>query len=189
VVCSLSVIMQIKVLIDFLLASGPFKGEIQGAINFLPVQDVSPILLNWFGILLILAAVAAFIGEFFTGGIGLLFAAGLVSLVVGVILISEGGLIVFHVDPWVLAVVIIVIGGFVALSVNRIVHTYHRQATTGKEDAMGKKALVKKALDLEGVVLFEGELWTAESESGRIEPGEEAIVTKVEGLKLWVKKK
>jgi membrane protein implicated in regulation of membrane protease activity len=39
------------------------------------------------------------------------------------------------------------------------------------------------------MVFVEGELWTATSEAGRIEAGEEVIVTKVEGLKLKVNKK
>jgi membrane-bound ClpP family serine protease len=39
------------------------------------------------------------------------------------------------------------------------------------------------------MVLVEGELWTATSEAGRIEAGEETVVTKVEGLKLKVTKK
>jgi len=32
-------------------------------------------------------------------------------------------------------------------------------------------------------------LWTAIAEDSTIEPGEEVIITKVEGLKLWVTKK
>ena len=96
----------------------------------------------------------------------------------------------FQVDPWVVGIVIVVVGGAAAFTVNRIVHTYHRQTTTGKEDAKGKKALVKRPLSPEGTVLFEGELWTAELEDGgRAEPGEEVIINSIEGLKLWVKKK
>jgi membrane-bound ClpP family serine protease len=38
-------------------------------------------------------------------------------------------------------------------------------------------------------VLVEGELWTAKSEDDNIAPGEEVIVTKVENLNLWVKRK
>ena len=54
---------------------------------------------------------------------------------------------------------------------------------------MGKTAVVKVALDPEGMVLFKGELWTALSEKGRVKPGEEVIITRVEGLKLYVTKK
>jgi membrane-bound ClpP family serine protease len=39
------------------------------------------------------------------------------------------------------------------------------------------------------MVYVEGELWTATSEAGRIETGEEVVVTKIAGLKLRVTKK
>ena len=39
-----------------------------------------------------------------------------------------------------------------------------------------------------GIVFVEGERWTAILEEGRVQPGEEVIVTKVDGLKLWVTK-
>jgi membrane-bound ClpP family serine protease len=165
--------------------------SLSGGLNLLPV-DVSAgsVALNWIGILLILGGIGLFIAEFFTPGIGLLFGAGLVSLVVGIILIVQGGLITFQVDPWVVGIVIVVVGGAAAFTVNRIVHTYHRQPITGEEDAKGKKALVKRPLNPEGTVLFEGELWSAELEGGgRAEPGEEVIINSMEGLKLWVKKK
>jgi membrane-bound ClpP family serine protease len=40
-----------------------------------------------------------------------------------------------------------------------------------------------------GTVLAKGELWTAVTEGEKVERGEEVIITKVEGLKLWVIKK
>jgi len=39
------------------------------------------------------------------------------------------------------------------------------------------------------VVRVEGERWTAISEKGRVTKGEEVIITKVDGLKLYVTKK
>ena len=60
----------------------------------------------------------------------------------------------------------------------------------GKEtELIGKAAVVKVALALEGTVFFKGERWTAISETGRVEPGEEVTITKVDGLILHVTKK
>ena len=50
-------------------------------------------------------------------------------------------------------------------------------------------AVAKTALTPTGIVLVEGENWTAITVGDRIEPGEEVVVTKVEGLKLRVAKK
>ncbi len=95
----------------------------------------------------------------------------------------------YQVDWWVVAVVIVLIIAFVTFAVLRIIATYRHQATTGKEDLMGKIAEVKETLNPEGIVLYQGDLWNAISDSGRIESGEEVIITKVDGLRLSVTKK
>ena len=53
---------------------------------------------------------------------------------------------------------------------------------------MGKTAEVKTVMKPKGTVFIQGERWMAVSEEGQMEPGEEVIVTKVDGLKMWVKK-
>ena len=95
----------------------------------------------------------------------------------------------FHVDWWLIAVVVICIIAFIALVINRGIRAHRRQASAGREDLVGKTAEVKIALEPKGVVSIQGERWTAISETGRVEPEEEVIITKVEGLKLYVIKK
>jgi membrane-bound serine protease (ClpP class) len=93
------------------------------------------------------------------------------------------------IEGWLIAVVIILVGGFIIFAVFRIVDSYRKQATTGKEDLKGKTVEVKETLNPEGTIFYEGELWRAVSDSGTIEAGEEVVITKVEGLKLTVTKK
>ena len=95
----------------------------------------------------------------------------------------------FHVDWWLIAVVAICIIAFLALVINRGIRAHRRQASAGREDLVGKTAEVKIALEPKGVVSIQGERWTAISETGRVEPEEEVIITKVDGLKLYVIKK
>ena len=85
--------------------------------------------------------------------------------------------------------VAICVAGLLVFVVQRVVRAHRRQASTGREDLIGKTAEVKIALDPKGMVLIKGERWTAVSEKGRVKPGEEVIITKVDGLKLWVVKK
>lgn len=92
-------------------------------------------------------------------------------------------------DPIVIAVIAICVAGFLAFVVQRVVQAHRRQASAGREELVGKTAEVEIALEPKGIVLIEGERWTAVSEKGRVKPGEEVIVTKVDGLKLWVVKK
>jgi membrane-bound serine protease (ClpP class) len=93
------------------------------------------------------------------------------------------------VNWWLLALLIILILGFMAIIIILTIRTYRHQATTGKEGLKGKIAEVRETLNPEGVVFYQGDLWTAISDSGTIEPGEEVIITDVKGLKLLVKKK
>jgi len=95
----------------------------------------------------------------------------------------------FQVDWWLIAVVVICVIAFFALVINRGIRAHHRQVSAGREDLVGKTAEVKIALKPKGVVSIQGERWTAISETGRIEPEEEVIITKVDGLKLYVTKK
>ncbi len=95
----------------------------------------------------------------------------------------------FQVDPWLIAIIVICIVAFLAFAVQRSICAHRHQASAGREELVGKIAEVKIALEPKGIVFIEGERWTAISEKGRAEPGEEVIVTKVDGLKLWVTKK
>ena len=61
--------------------------------------------------------------------------------------------------------------------------------TTGREELIGKTAMVKVALNPEGTVFIKGERWTAISEEGPVKPGEEVVIKKVDGLTLYVTKK
>jgi len=95
----------------------------------------------------------------------------------------------FQVDWWLIAIVVICIIAFLAFVINRGIRAHHHQVAAGREDLVGKTAEVKIALKLKGVVFVQGERWTAISETGQVKPGEEVIITKVDGLKLYVTKK
>ena len=95
----------------------------------------------------------------------------------------------FYVDTWVVVVVVIVIVIFLAITIVWGMRAHRLQVSAGREDLVGKTAEVKIALAPRGIVFVEGERWTAISESGRVEPGEEVTVSRVDGLKLYVTKK
>ncbi len=95
----------------------------------------------------------------------------------------------FQIDPWLIAVIAIGIAAFLALAIIWGIRAHRHQASAGREELIGKTAEVKIALEPKGVVFIQGERWTAVSEKGRVEPGEEVIITKVDSLKLYVTKK
>ncbi|OGO24283.1 MAG: hypothetical protein A2144_10145 [Chloroflexi bacterium RBG_16_50_9] len=96
---------------------------------------------------------------------------------------------VYYVSPWFIAIASIIIAVFLVFVVIWVVRAHQRQVSAGREDLVGKTAVVETALNPKGLVLVEGEHWTAVSDGGWAQPEEEVTVTKVEGLKLRVTKK
>ena len=146
---------------------------------------------SWAGIFFIILAFVLFVAEVFTTSFGLLTMGGIASLVMGSLILFGGGpeLFQLQIDWWVIALVVIVITAVFVFLVGAVIRSQRRRPVSGKEGLVGQIALAQTELDPTGMVLVEGERWTAIAEGGRIEPGEEAVVTKVEGLKLWVTKK
>ena len=92
-------------------------------------------------------------------------------------------------NPIIIVVLSICAAGLLAFVIQRVVRAHRRQASAGREELVGRTAEVEIVLEPKGIVLVEGERWTAVSEKGRIKPGEEVVITKVDGLTLSVIKK
>jgi len=165
-----------------------FPGVAGGISLFLAFYSLGVLDAYWGGLALILLAVGLFIAEYFTTSFGLLTAGGIVSMVIGsLILFSHSPGI--EVNRGLIAGVTAGATAFAIFVVGAIIRGQRRRKATGAEGMIGKIAIAKTPLDPTGTVLTQGELWTAASEGGRVAPGEEVIITKVEELKLWVAKK
>ena len=164
-----------------------FPGVVGGISLILAFYSLGNLPVNIAGVLLIVLAFGLFVAEVFTASFGLLAAGGITALVLGSLILFKGGPL-FQVNPWLVGTIAICIGGFLTFIITRVVVSHRRQPTTGREELVGKTALVKAALDPEGMVLFKGERWIAVSGEGRVEPGEEVVITKVDSLKLYVTK-
>ncbi len=168
-----------------------FPGVVGGISLFLALYALGMLPVNWAGVLLIVLAVGLFIAEVLTPGFGALFAGGLISLVIGSLILFKGGGAGpdLRVSLWLIVVVAILMALLFGVVIERVWKAHRRQAATGSEELIGKTAVVRQELDPEGMVFLEGELWDAISDAGKIEPGEEVKINKVEGLKLYVTKK
>jgi len=109
--------------------------------------------------------------------------------VAGSLMLFKGASPVFRINPWLIAVVCILITGFLTFIIQRAIKAHRKQATTGREELINKTATVRATLNPEGVVFYKGERWTAISESGEIGVGEEVIIKRIDGLTLYVVKK
>jgi len=94
----------------------------------------------------------------------------------------------FQIEIWLVVLILVVKVAVIAFVVERVVRVHRRKVAAGREDLIGKIAIVKTALQPRGTVFVQGENWTALLEEGRVEPGEEVVVTGVNNLVLSVVK-
>jgi membrane-bound serine protease (ClpP class) len=166
-----------------------FPGVFGGICAFLGAYSLGILPINYAGIALIGLAGGLFVAEFFTASFGIFTAGGIASLVIGLLILFSGRPTLFQPDPWVIPTIAAVVSSITAFIIYRVVRTHRRQPTTGREELKGKIATVRRALTPEGTIFYKGELWTAILDEGEAQPGEEVIITKTEGLKVYVTKK
>jgi membrane-bound serine protease (ClpP class) len=165
-----------------------FPGVLGAISGLLAFYSLGMLPVNYTGVLLVVLAFGLLVAEVFTTTFGLFTAGGITSLVLGSLILFKGGPL-FQVSPWLIATIAIIILALFVLVMNRVIRSHRRQASTGREELIGKAAVVKVALKPEGTVFYRGERWAAISNKDRVEPGETVIITKVDGLTLHVIKK
>ena len=166
-----------------------FPGVIGGICLFLAFYSLGVLNAYWAGVLLILLAIGLFVAEIFVSAYGILTTGGIISLVIGSLILFSESEASMQVDKALIAVVAIFFAVFVALLVWATVRGQKRKVTTGSEGMVGQIALVKDVLNPKGKVLVDGELWAAELDDGTAKPGEEVIIKQVNNLKLLVTRK
>jgi membrane-bound serine protease (ClpP class) len=165
-----------------------FPGVFGGIALIFALFSLGNLPVNIAGILLLILAFILFIIEalvipgFGAAGIG-----GIISLIFGSLILFKGGPM-YQIEPWVIAVVVICVAAFMAFIIFKLAETRKLKSQTGAEELVGETAQVRSALHPEGTVFWRGELWTAVSEDGNIDPGEIVSIKKVTGLKLLVSK-
>ena len=95
----------------------------------------------------------------------------------------------FRIDPLLIVVLAIITIAFLVFIIIYGIRAHRQQVSAGREELIGKIAEAKTVMEPKGTVFIQGERWVAILDKGRVESGEEVIITKVEGLKLRVTKK
>ena len=165
-----------------------FPGVIGGISLLVGFYSLGVLNAYWGGVLMIILAFGLLAADVFVTSHGILTAGGIATLVMGSLVLFSGSPAAIQVNRGLIAGVTIVIGAFFVFIVAAVVRGQRRKAVTGREGLMGQTGIVATPLDPEGVVLVDGERWTATSTDDKVEPGEEVVVTAVHGLKLTVVK-
>ena len=142
----------------------------------------------WGGMALMLLAMVLFVAEYFTTTFGVLTAGGVAALVLGsIILFSRTPGI--EVDTRLIAGVAAGAAAFGVFVLGAVIRGQRRPKATGTEGMLGKRAIARTPLTPRGMVLAEGELWSATTEGEHVVPGEEVTILSVDRMQLRVRKR
>jgi len=142
---------------------------------------------NWAAVFLILLAFALFFAEIVVSGFGALGVGGVVSLIMGGLLLTSTSNPDFQVSRWLIFGSAAVIGVFFLSTINALLRARRQPVALGPQLLVGRRAVARSPLDPGGIVFLEGERWTATSTEGRIEEGETVEILGVDGIRLRVR--
>jgi membrane-bound serine protease (ClpP class) len=146
---------------------------------------LSTLPVNYTGILLIIFGVILFIAEIKVMSHGILTVGGVISLIMGSLLLFDTTEPALRLSLQVLIPAILVASGFFIVVIWLAIKAQLRKHSTGVEAMAGAEAEVVTDIDNEGKVFLRGEYWKATSEKP-IKKGAKVKVIKVEGLSLIV---
>jgi membrane-bound serine protease (ClpP class) len=138
---------------------------------------------NYAGLLLIALAIIFFIAEIKVSSYGLLSVAGLISLILGSIMLFES----VRVSLNLMMPTIVLVGGFFIVIAFLAFRAYRGKPTSGMEGLIGETGVVEKKIDPVGLIFAHGEYWKATS-TVVVEQGEKVRIIGSKGLELIVEK-
>jgi membrane-bound serine protease (ClpP class) len=145
------------------------------------------------GILLLVLGVALIIAEAHLPTHGILGGVGILSLALSGLLLFNTDSDAYEVSVPVVIVVALLLGGFMAFAVRKVVQARRNPVITGWEEMIGAEGEVRDRIDPVGQVFVRGALWKASLADGAdgvedaaLERGVRVRVESVEGLTLRV---
>lgn len=148
--------------------------------------------INYAGLALIVFAVILFIAEVKIVSHGLLTAGGIISFVVGSLMLinTDVSFEFVSISLSVIITVTVLTVFFFVFAIGKGLAAQRKKSTTGSEGLIGEigVALSEISPALYGQVSLNGEIWNADSFEDQVSVGSQVQVVAVDGLKLHVKK-
>ncbi len=164
-----------------------FPGVVGAISLILAFYSLQTIPVNYAGLLLIALAMVLFFAEIHIQSHGLLGLGGLISLLLGSLLLFESNAPFFRVSMGLIIAVTALTLVFLLLILTKAILAQRKKPATGMEGLVGSRGIVTQDIGPDGgTVMVHGELWMAWSDVP-IGKGEEVVVEEVEGLRLKVK--
>ena len=165
-----------------------FPGVIGGIFLILAFYAFQTLPVNYAGLLLIILAIILFILEVKITSHGLLTIGGIISMLIGSLMLFESSAPFMKLSLSVILPAVFFISLFFVLTIRLAVTAYKRKPVTGTEGLLGLEGIANTDINKEGgMVLLHGEIWSALSDD-LVTKGEKVIVESVSGLTVKVKK-
>ncbi len=143
---------------------------------------------NYAGLLLIILGIILFVLEVMITSYGLLSIGGIISFVLGSLMLFESPLPALKLSFSVVLPAAIVTAIFFAVTFRLAYKAYKRKPVTGTEGLIGMEGIAKTEITPDGgMIIVHGELWSAYS-ADVIHMDEKVMVEDVKGLRVKVKK-
>jgi len=163
-----------------------FPGVIGSIALILAFYSFQTLPVNIAGVLLIVLALIFFIMEMKIASYGLLSVAGVISLLLGSMMLFDRGIDGQLGVSWqVLVPTMGLVGGFFVAVAGLVYRSQTRRPMTGGSGLVGEVGVAKTELNPTGRIQVHGELWTAHCRT-TVATGQQVRVTAVDGLTLEV---
>lgn len=167
-----------------------FPGVAGAIALILALYSMQTLPINYAGLALIIVGIILFLLEIKITSYGLLSIGGVIALFLGSIMLyqTDGPMEFVEVSLGVIIPLVIFTALFFFFVIGAGLKAQQRKVTTGESGIVGAEAIAMTHLNPTGQVRLQGEMWAAESVSGKIEKNSKVIVTEIHGLLLKVKK-
>lgn len=163
---------------------------VAGAICLLLALSAMQVLsINYAGLALIGLGVMLLVAEVFLPSFGVLGIGGIVSFILGSVLLFDTPDSTLSVDPGIIAAAAISLGGFTLIVMFLVVRTQRKRSMVGMEGMVGRVGKVRRKLAERGrvKVFVHGEYWDAATEDP-VEVGDSVEVVRFEGTLMRVRR-
>ncbi len=161
-------------------------GVVGGVSLIIALYAMQTLPVNYAGLLLIIFAIILFLLEIKIPSFGLLTIGGIISMVIGSIMLFDSELPFLRIAWEVIAVVVSLTVLFFIFAIGMAVRTHRKKPTTGQQGMIGEIGEVYKKLDPNGTVIIHGEYWKAFSDS-TINKGQRVKVVECDHKHLTIK--
>jgi membrane-bound serine protease (ClpP class) len=166
-----------------------FPGVIGAFCLILAFYSMDALPVNYAGLALILLSLVLFILEVKIVSYGMLTIGGIVSLLMGSLMLIDPNSILeaMEISMELIIFVVVLTTLFFVFAITLGIKAQKRKPTTGIEGLIGERGVTITKLSPEGEIKVHGEFWSAECDEEVIAKGENVEVIGIDNLKLKVK--